>query len=511
MYSQFNTLQMTTNLREYSEVKQRVEHGIKILRSYSWLLDSFVLDFYIEKHWEKLPVKWRHLLDTVELDELGCLLDYRNANPSLKRVWPLSFLALRSAAHMLSVSRKQAESLNALFHKSNAHFEPTDNLHQSSSNQIKLDNISAGSMEDQILGNEFIINPKYSHIFMKHVKPKKRHEVALMAKITAETAKSTGCSYVVDVGSGLGHLARMLAYGYDLQVCCLEAQHTLAQQARKLDLELEVTMTKYISNDQSLDFCRPVHVSNTLNSSVDENYFVQVLKTAFGMENTDINFGIVGLHPCGDLGPLLLHLFIKCPNARFINIVGCCYMKLSTSEQNNVVNFQGYPLSNFISEQPCSLSYEAREIACHAIENYCERLCSGNVSHLKVHCYRATLERLLVKFWPNLRHSGIRSIRHSNELPFDKYCHAATERLGVVLPEEEINSKETRDDLSQWKRVVIFYSLRLLLAPLVETVLLFDRLFYLLELGLNGTLIPVFDPCLSPRNHILIATKQINK
>jgi len=41
-------------------------------------------------------------------------------------------------------------------------------------------------------------------------------------------------------------------------------------------------------------------------------------------------------------------------------------------------------------------------------------------------------------------------------------------------------------NLLQWKRVVIFYTLRLLLAPLVETILLLDRLIYLKELGKNS-------------------------
>jgi hypothetical protein len=58
-------------------------------------------------------------------------------------------------------------------------------------------------------------------------------------------------------------------------------------------------------------------------------------------------------------------------------------------------------------------------------------------------------------------------------------------KLGLKVPAEDVESEETRVNLSQWKRVVIFYTLRLLLAPLVETVLLLDRLLYLQELGKN--------------------------
>lgn len=59
------------------------------------------------------------------------------------------------------------------------------------------------------------------------------------------------------------------------------------------------------------------------------SYF-QALKIAFGISGEHFTFGMVGLHPCGDLTPILMHLFVQCPNAKFINIVGCCYMKLTT-------------------------------------------------------------------------------------------------------------------------------------------------------------------------------------
>jgi hypothetical protein len=56
----------------------------------------------------------------------------------------------------------------------------------------------------------------------------------------------------------------------------------------------------------------------------------QALKIAFDIPGESFSFGMVGLHPCGDLTPILMHLFVQCPNVKFINIVGCCYMKLTT-------------------------------------------------------------------------------------------------------------------------------------------------------------------------------------
>jgi len=59
----------------------------------------------------------------------------------------------------------------------------------------------------------------------------------------------------------------------------------------------------------------------------------------------------------------------------------------------------------------------------------------------------------------------------------------AFQKLGLEVRREDLESEEMQMNLLQWKRVVIFYTLRLLLAPLVETILLLDRLLYLKELG----------------------------
>ena len=44
-------------------------------------------------------------------------------------------------------------------------------------------------------------------------------------------SEATG-SMVVDIGGGKGHLSRLLAYGYGLDVFCIEAQSDLISSAR---------------------------------------------------------------------------------------------------------------------------------------------------------------------------------------------------------------------------------------------------------------------------------------
>lgn len=53
-----------------------------------------------------------------------------------------------------------------------------------------------------------------------------------MAFVCNQTVLKTQVDFVVDFGAGLGHLARLLGYGYGVQVCCVEMQRNLSEQAK---------------------------------------------------------------------------------------------------------------------------------------------------------------------------------------------------------------------------------------------------------------------------------------
>lgn len=55
--------------------------------------------------------------------------------------------------------------------------------------------------------------------------------------------------------------------------------------------------------------------------------------------------------------------------------------------------------------------------------------------------------------------------------------------MNIVLNQTDLTSERVHSCLKQWQRVVIFYSLRLMLAPVIETVVQLDRLLYLTEQG----------------------------
>ncbi|XP_050669749.1 methyltransferase-like protein 25B isoform X1 [Leptidea sinapis] len=429
-------------------LKISIEMSLKVIQHHRWLMDLYVVDFFTENHWELLPLAWRECFCDIDPQTLGYIIRDLPTN----HILPLSFLALMKVIKSLSFPRQSVNRVES-------------------------------NEKQSVIGS----HPKLKNLFLKHVKLKKRHEISLMANVVHSVAVESCCDAVIDFGSGLGHLVRMLSYKYDLHTVGIEGQNQLTDEARKLDSELEYTAQKYVDAETMRKLNRPIHCNKTLNSPS------QLEKLSFSISN----HGLIGLHPCGDLGPLLLKYFVSCERSKFICLVGCCYMKLTC--ENGI----GYPMSKYLQSLDYTLSYPSREIACHAIEVYCEKLCKGDYNDLKVHAFRAALERILVAHNPKLRHSPIRSVKHTENMTFENYCKIALERMS--LPGMDTSQAEA--DLSQWKRVIIVYTLRLLLAPLVETLILLDRLYYLTEHGIYCEIHPVFDPRVSPRNHVIIGRK----
>lgn len=232
------------------------------------------------------------------------------------------------------------------------------------------------------------------------------------------------------------------------------------------------------------------------------------------------DFVLTGLHACGDLSATLLRHFVHCPHVRGITSVACCYMKITTKENPDPPGLVqcprslphppsqfGYPMSARVGSLPGhGLSYKAREGSCHAIEDYVRRLREGS-ELLRTHCYRAMLESFIRDVRPDLRRAGIQTIKKAHLLTFTEYARLGLPRVGLP-PDLPLDSSRVEAMLEDQNRVVVFFSLALLLAPVVETLVLLDRIIFLQENGVESQLVPLFNPNFSPRNFVLVAVKQ---
>ena len=114
-----------------------------------------------------------------------------------------------------------------------------------------------------------------------------------------------------------------------------------------------------------------------------------------------------------------------------------------------------------------------------------------------------------------------------------RYARLGLPRVGLDPATVPLVSEAVGAMLEQQHKVVAFFSLTLLLAPLVETLILLDRLLYLRErggcrdggggegtaalpgpvptlplpVGFQCALVPLFDPRFSPRNLVLVAAR----
>ena len=89
-----------------------------------------------------------------------------------------------------------------------------------------------------------------NHIFRKHVKPKKQHEISRLASLVKFMSNSADFEQVVDVGSGVGHLSRLLSYAYKLKALSIDAKESHVASARTFDFQLEKQLGKKRDNQE---------------------------------------------------------------------------------------------------------------------------------------------------------------------------------------------------------------------------------------------------------------------
>uniref|UniRef100_A0A673A746 Ribosomal RNA adenine dimethylase domain containing 1 n=1 Tax=Sphaeramia orbicularis TaxID=375764 RepID=A0A673A746_9TELE len=510
------------------------------LSQYSHLSDAYIIEFFTEDLWSTLPCSWQPVLKDLSYPQIAdLLLDISFRLASVPPGVPVPrLMRWRFPRQTRVVSMPEEFCVN----------------HSQSS----------------LLG----------HIFRKHVKPKKQHEIRKLGVLVKDICEQTECSRVVD-----GHLTRFMSFGLGLSVTAIEADHNLVSMKCSSQLPTSQSSPCHVAgwvnpNASWEDFLKQLKTSNcgsegspkpsgpskkrlkhqrhapdiqgseacacpdntSPSQSFDRTSQQQQSQTS-SSENCgshvqpvceDVSdkaedspqaedFVLTGLHACGDLSTTLLRHFVKCPHVRGITSVACCYMKITTREnpvppgvvegpipptsshQPLPAEF-GYPMSSWVRGLPGHpLSYKAREGACHAIEDYVRRLREDS-QLLRTHCYRAMLEAFIRNVRPDLRRAGIQTIKKAHLLPFAEYARLGLVRVGLpaMLP---LDAERMETMLDQQVRVVVYFSLSMLLAPVVETLVLLDRMIYLQENGVDSQLIPLFNPNLSPRNFVLVALK----
>ncbi|CAG2163778.1 unnamed protein product [Oppiella nova] len=299
----------------------------------SWNSDQ---DYFVDNHWSKVPKSWSHCLEDFELKDIPNLLS-TDSESKFKCVLPLSLLSLRATCSALQLTRKWSPDSSIIFPKS--HFsESTQQL------DSELKDSNHPNMKTEILN--------------RRVKHKKRHEIRRLSKLTDHLLKGMcDCKTIVDCGSGQGHLSRILSLCFGYDVISIEGNDDNVLGAQHKDMNTLNSLKRYKLTDRlNLDFPKKVNCLLQKDSSISEV-----------TQNSD-NHLLLGLHACGPLSTIILNQLKECNSAKALLLVSCCYMKIDSNS---------FPVSKLVKNLSMPykcLSYEAKEVACHAIEKFVHKL-----------------------------------------------------------------------------------------------------------------------------------------
>lgn len=509
-------------------------------------------DFFTEGLWAKLPPTWQTALEVADPPQLAAMLLGTGGMVGQGTVWPLSLLAFTTAVRVLSFPRGQLGDAPRPPCQS-PHLHPLLRRHVKPKKQHEI----------WCLGKVGVpVFPPWCHLTASL-----STHGPLSSQVLQRLSQATGCERVVDVGAGQvgrgcrevilrdvshtstspyppvppqGHLSRFLAFSLGLSVTAVEGDGRLVSLAEHFDQELLRELGKARARGDSrrlppsqhhpnaardttdpASLCPrcPQHVAGWLDPQAPGQEFLLAPTPgpalaarnplAWPVDSEQVL--LTGLHACGDLSVALLRHFACSPQVAAVTSAACCYMKLSTCPEPTASNLPGYPLSTWVAGLPGhTLSYRAREAACHAVEEYTERL-HRDSKCLRIHCYRAVLETLIQAADPSKKHLGVQTMKKAHMLsfpecvwgcfPFDpllasslgtcgtgmalshRYARLGLSLVGLDSAAVPLDSESVCAMLCQQHKVVAFFSLVLLLAPLVETLILLDRLLYLREQG----------------------------
>lgn len=203
--------EMFTTSLSSEEQRELARKLTTVLSQYRHFSDSYIIEFFTEDLWHTLPSTWQPVLQDLSYPQIAdLLLDAAHGDRRYPTVWPLSLLAFRATAHALAFSRGCRRERGRV------------------AGSVKPKEFQENQSQSSLLG----------HIFRKHVKPKKQHEILKLGRLVKKLCDQTDCNRVVDVGSGQGHLTRFLSFGLGLSVTAIEADPTLLAMASKFDRQL---------------------------------------------------------------------------------------------------------------------------------------------------------------------------------------------------------------------------------------------------------------------------------
>ncbi|KAL0091048.1 methyltransferase domain-containing protein [Phycomyces blakesleeanus] len=465
-----NELYLPTECAQNSP-EEYLDELITFFERYRHLTDIHVVDFLTYNQWELLDPEWRKALSPDPA---------QHHNRQAQSDWLSLMIQIASESN---IDSSWPDSLQDYIKKSKA---------------LALPRVSPPGYN--IEQTKCVID--------RHILPgmtdKKIHEVERMSALINNVAETQNIKSIIDLGAGQGYLSRALAFQHHLKVLAVDSSTIQTCGAKKFD---EKAMKGY----KALASLEIHHVTDTMSPQNASD----VLARWSNIDRPE-DWLVCGLHACGDLTSLMLRMFTESNEMKCLVNVGCCYHFLTETEDEST----GFPMSRVLKSKGYRLGSTACMLACQAPSRWQDKE-EESLKAFGHHFFRALLQFIMVE-------KGLASAdsppiigrlnKKKDFLSFGVYVQAALKRLNIptdsISVEEAEEYYHTYKDRQVDKQIAILWTLRALLAPVLESIILVDRWIYLKDSIKDSKnpekgvwVWPLFDSIVSPRNVVIVATK----
>ncbi|KAF5807556.1 putative Methyltransferase domain-containing protein [Helianthus annuus] len=494
--------------RKYScatatETLEWIRAIIQFIKPYTFFWQSHVVNFLTHRLWEAVDEEW---IDCLRNEPVECLIQIPSG--IVQDRWPSSLKKFITTLSSLAFPREQADLKKLL-----------------------------PNMQVALLNN----------VITQGMNPKKRHEIEALAAVVGSVARDVETNTIIDLGAGQGYLSQVLSFEYQLSVIAIDASshhgRVTHERAERIKKHYEAKMRKSSLGGKGVTIPRTVtcrvlssDMLTTLLNSKDGDERCQNQST-----NDTCPLLLTGLHACGDLSVTMLRAFLESEEVKAVVSIGCCYNLLSEEEDNALC---GFPISSGVKSTGLHLGRNSRDLACQSADRWKVMENDASLHNFELHAFRAAFQLLLSRYFPetlsgsptigrqgktlrrqqqNSRMNGLATNgcsckpdstsgkdEHVDTCSlFEKFSKSGLHRLNLNQPHDV-------DFAGIWKEAEPFlevigpyWSLRAALGPVLETLILLDRLLFLQEQGdsVEAIMVPIFNPNISPRNVALIAKK----
>lgn len=312
----------------------------------------------------------------------------------------------------------------------------------------------------------------------RRLSPKKLHECAQLATLVSTMACGRA---IVDMGCGLGHFAHILHQQHALSVLGIDGNSALTtagmQRGGRFPPVPAATcrlVTHYVQSwGDIVQTCTQAGVRGAV---------------------------LTGLHSCGDLTTHMLQAAVQAPDILAgLAVASCCYHKITDAN---------FPVSLSFRKAlgPGIVGRASFRAACLSPE-----LWNTDAMHLfRKHHYRALFQLVLERWYGDVP-AEVGRVAATQTHCFRTYVAAALRKMGLspvgsgddTPTSADLDSIETKYE-PYFSRVCVYWTLRCLCGPLLETLILLDRWQFLREAGGYPHMVAAFDVSLSPRNVVIV-------